>query len=399
MKRITSLVILLALLLAAAALAAAAEKKPPVDPAAEDLALQPPPVITAPGAEYADNARRWQGIPGIERAAGGRLWATWYSGGTGEGPENYVLLVTSADDGRTWSAPVLVVDPTNPVRAFDPALWIDPAGRLWLFWAQSYGQFDGRGGVWAVVTETPNAERPTWSAPRRLCNGVMMNKPVVLSTGEWVLPAAVWSHSAKDKHTELAAEKFSNAVVSTDQGKTWSRRGGADVPERTFDEHHIVERRDGSLWVLVRTKYGIGESVSTDGGRTWTPGKPTALPHTSSRFFVRRLASGNLLMVKHSPPEGVKMGRSFLTASLSTDDGRSWQGGLALDARAGVSYPDAVQAKDGRIYIIYDFSRSKERQILMAVITEADVLAGRVTTEGSRMQVQVNQATGELPKK
>ena len=32
---------------------------------------------------------------------------------------------------------------------------------------------------------------------------------------------------------------------------------------RQFDEHMFVERKDGSLWLLVRTNYGIGESIST----------------------------------------------------------------------------------------------------------------------------------------
>jgi hypothetical protein len=48
---------------------------------AEDLALAPPPVISNPGPEYGDNVRGFQGIPGIERAGNGRLWALWYSGG------------------------------------------------------------------------------------------------------------------------------------------------------------------------------------------------------------------------------------------------------------------------------------------------------------------------------
>lgn len=62
----------------------------------------------------------------------------WYSGGTNEGPENYVVLVTSSDDGETWSPIQLVIDPAGYVRACDPNLWVDPRGRLWLFYAQSY---------------------------------------------------------------------------------------------------------------------------------------------------------------------------------------------------------------------------------------------------------------------
>jgi NAD(P)-dependent dehydrogenase (short-subunit alcohol dehydrogenase family) len=96
----------------------------------------------------------------------------------------------------------------------------------------------------------------------------------------------------------------------------------------------IVERRDGSLWMLVRTNYGIGETVSTDQGRTWAPITPTALPHTPTRFFLRRLVSGRLLLVKHGPLTGKPVGRKQLMAYLSDDDGRTWQGGINVPGYA-----------------------------------------------------------------
>ena len=34
--------------------------------------------------KYTSVKRMWQGIPGIERTKGGRLFATWYSGGVTE---------------------------------------------------------------------------------------------------------------------------------------------------------------------------------------------------------------------------------------------------------------------------------------------------------------------------
>lgn len=101
-------------------------------------ALVPPPLNLSPGPEYGDAARMFQGIPGVERAKNGRLWATWYGGGVTEDRHNYVMLVTSGDDGTTWSGLKLVIDPDGdgPCRAFDPCLWHDPQGRLWLCWAQ-----------------------------------------------------------------------------------------------------------------------------------------------------------------------------------------------------------------------------------------------------------------------
>jgi hypothetical protein len=55
--------------------------------AEEDPAAQPPKLNWNPGPEYADSVRMFQGIPSIERAHNGRLWATWYGGGTAEGAE------------------------------------------------------------------------------------------------------------------------------------------------------------------------------------------------------------------------------------------------------------------------------------------------------------------------
>lgn len=360
-----------------------------------DPALVAPPINTSPGKEYADDTRMFQGIPGLSRAANGRLWALWYAGGTGEGELNYVVLVTSGDDGKTWSGPKLVIDPPGPVRAYDPAIWHDPSGRMWVFWAQSYRWWDGRSGVWAITTDDSDQENPKWTEPRRLCNGIMMNKPTVLSNGDWLLPVAIWKQPAKESiehRFDLPEERGGNIFISKDQGKTFQLLGQTDVPERTFDEHMIVERKDNSLWTLVRTRYGIGESISTDGGKTWSKGKASDIPHVNARFFIRRLKSGNLLMVRHNPAD--KKSRRDLTAFLSQDDGKTWQGGLLLDERSGVSYPDGVQSDDGTIYIIYDFARTRDKKILMATFTEEDVLAGKPVSDKTRLRVLVNQATG-----
>ena len=350
--------------------------------------LCPPQVLTPPGPEYADELRQFQGIPGIERAPSGRLWATWYGGGTTENRYNYVLLATSADDGDTWSEVKTVIDPDGegPVRAYDPCLWHDPNGRLWWFWAQGYeGHTDDRAGVWAMVTDQSDAEDPTWSPPTRLCDGIMMNKPIALSSGEWLLPAARWRQEGSD-----------GVAGSTDGGTTWELVGQATVPtsdERNCDEHMMVERLDHTIWMLVRTTYGIGESISTDGGRQWTPVTPSQLQHPTTRFYIRRLNSGNLLLVKHGPLH-TRTDRSQLTAYVSQDDGGTWHGSLMIDERVGVSYPDGVQAPDGTIYLIYDFERTGAKQILMARFTEDDVLQGQIQSPRGVLRRVVNEASG-----
>jgi predicted neuraminidase len=349
--------------------------------------LDSPRTIAHPGASHSLATRAFQGIPSLALSPAGRLWATWYAGVTpDEDHNNYVVLATSADGGAAWEE-LLVVDPDGPgpVRAFDPELWVDPDNRLWWFWAQSIAHEGTVAGVWAMTAEQADSAAPAWSSPRRLTDGIMMCKPVVLSSGEWILPVSTW------KKTDHSAK----VVVSTDHGRTWSVRSGCQVPEpdRNYDEHMIVERRDGSLWMLVRTRYGIGESVSTDRGLTWSPLMPSAVQHPSSRFFIRRLQSGNLLLVKHGPI-GERTDRSRLTAYLSADDGRVWRGGLMLDERQGVSYPDGQQGEDGAIYIIYDYSRTGAREIQMARFTESDVLEGRAVSGAAALRRVVSRYPG-----
>ena len=81
--------------------------------------------------QHVASARRHTGIPSVT-ACGDRLWVTYYGGPTGgEDSNNYCVLTTSTDGGRTWKD-VLVSDPdgNGPKRAFDPEVWVSPDKRL-----------------------------------------------------------------------------------------------------------------------------------------------------------------------------------------------------------------------------------------------------------------------------
>ncbi|RIH67132.1 exo-alpha-sialidase [Mariniphaga sediminis] len=341
--------------------------------------LDPPEIIKKEQIkkQHSPESRKFSGISSLAVSPGGRMWAVWYAGITPvEDLNNYVVVATSGDKGKTWEE-VLVIDPDGPgpVRAYDPEVWINPEGKLWIFWAQaaptsgtwSLVAEGTSAGVWALQINDPETNEPELNSPFRITDGVMMCKPIVLSTGEWVLPVSMWKME----------KESARMVVSPDSGKSWKIRGGASVPEnvRNFDEHMIVERKDGSLWMLVRTKYGIGESISNDRGYTWSPVIPSNIQHPAARFFIYRLNSGSLLLVKHGPID-MRTGRSHLMAFISKDDGHSWSNGLLLDERPGVSYPDGQQTNDGTIYITYDFNRTKDQNILITSFTEDDIKMG-----------------------
>ena len=338
---------------------------------------------------YRRAKRTCTGVPSIAVTRAGRLWVAWYSGTTLDAkietcPNAYVVVSTSGDGGKTWKE-VLAIDPDGPgpLKGVDPRPCVDPEGRLWIIWhvtinGVSYKyQFKK---AWAITADDADQDQPSWSPPRHIADGVMLNKPVVLSSGDWLFAA----HDRKTLDTGML-----KGVVSEDQGQTFKVRGQVEFSHELHAiEPMAVERKDGSLWMLIRTgnagdletPQGIAESFSTDRGVTWSPPRPSAIKHTASRFYIGRLQSGNLLLVKHSGIDvdlasiGKKQRRE-LTAFISQDDGRNWSRGLVIDERIGCTYPDAQQTADGTIYLTWDFQRSSEQEILLTTFREEDVLA------------------------
>ncbi len=326
-----------------------------------DLTLIPPKLNTNPGPKYDYDQLDYGMTIGIARTPKGRLWAAWVAGE--DGPGAFMVAATSDDDGDTWSKPRLVIDSQTPDLPVPRSvivgnLWTDPLGRLWFFFDQTMNHYDGRAGLWYAICEDPDGGNPTWSKPRRLWHGVCLNKPTITSKGEWLLPAYLLQNEhtrgigpMKDLFPELDPYRGVNLLVSADQGATWERRACIKFPNPDWHEPMIVERKDGTLWMLVRTRRGLMEAISTDNGHTWSkPAEPRLIKHPNARFHFRRLASGRILLVKHGDRIDHHEGRFKLSAWLSDDEGESWKGGLVLEDRRGVSYPDGFQAPDGTIY-------------------------------------------------
>lgn len=333
--------------------------------------------------KYTAPYRLWQGVPGIEVTKNGRIFMTCFSGGVREEIGNFVILIKS-DDGKNFSDPIAVCFKENH-RCFDSCLWIDPLGRLWFFWADMPDFC-----VYAVRCDDPDADELVWSKIQYIGNDVMINKPTVLSDGEWMLPITVWKRSLLGDLSSPDEDRRAFVYKSCDNGESFEKVGGVAVKDRDCDEHMILERTDGSLAMYVRTVYGIAVAYSYDKGKSWTDGEDSGLGGPCSRFHIRRLKSGRVLLVNHHQ----FMGRNNLTAMLSEDEGKTWKYKLLLDGRNLVSYPDSKEADDGYIYISYDRERgcarksleeayADARELLYCRITEEDIIKGSITTEGS----------------
>jgi sialidase-1 len=369
-----------------------------------DFALIPPKVITNAYPVYDYDTYSYLMCPGIARTPKGRIWTMIDIGCDCDNDDIFAVGATSDDNGETWSKPRLAIDGRSRAllpyhrTVVDFNLWTDPMGRLWLFFMQAMNHWDGRGSLWSIVCENPDDDNPVWSEPKYIGNGLMLNKPVVLSTGEWMLPAYLVQHFKGfkpfvDLFPGLDPYRGVNVYASVDSGKNWVLRSVRPFPHPDWLEPMIVEKKNGQLWMMARTLDGIMESFSDDKGYTWSEPVSTKskISSTNARFFFRRLMSGNLLLVKYgkqldSYDTSMYHGRNYLSAWLSEDDGKTWKGGLLVDDRPNISYPDGFQAPDGTIYLSYDHNRGPG-EMLMARFTEKDILSGRIVNSGSKLKM------------
>lgn len=360
-------------------------------------ALTPAALLTGKriNTKYLERYRTWQGIPAIEITKGGRMWAAWYGGPVQEGkPGNFIVLSTSADGGKTWSPPVAVYDATLFYGAYtwDPTLWKDKDGNLFFSVTRTMGASkEGKNWTsWIFKAENPENPFTKWSPSFFGGYGVSLNKASFLSNGDILRPVDVRLSDGKTSNVEW--------YISKDAGKSYApysvlMTDGDKEKNGFLCEHMLIERKDGTLWMLVRTRYGIAQADSKDGGKTWENFRPfTDKFGINTRFYLGKLKSGNLILVANDHPKA----RSNMTVFLSEDEGKTWPYKLAIDERERVSYPDATQAQDGFIYIAYDHGRYEpgEQDILFAKLTEADIKAGKLVNPASALKQMINTLTG-----
>ena len=335
---------------------------------------------------YDEEIRIFQGCPTIAISKGGRIFLGWYSGGWREPHmENYNLLIYSDDLGKSWSKPVLVIPSSkeNKVHALDIQLWKAPDNRLYMFWVQNntllesevnYDELDGEGkplvevdgyvfndfehSEWVSICDDPDADEIKFSEPRYLDKGFLRCKPLVLDDGRWM-----------NFNYDQNSDRYGYSI-SEDEGKTYTHYYGGKKIQTMFDETMAYQRNDGSIRMFARTKLEeIAESISYDGGKTWTDGQLNGIPNPNTRFYISKTPSNRVLMINNDH----RKERTNMCIYLSDDDGKTWKYKRCIDTRAHLSYPD-VDFYNGRIYLTYDRERGGEAEILFLSFTEEDIM-------------------------
>jgi predicted neuraminidase len=113
---------------------------------------------------------------------------------------------------------------------------------------------------------------------------------------------------------------------------------------------------------------------STDEGVTWGPVLVSDLPNPGSGLDGVRLQSGRWLLVHNDAREG----RGRLAVSMSDDEGSTWKWKRLLEdlPEGSAHYPCVMQARDGRIHVVYSYFVKEGKSMKHTVFSEAWLEAG-----------------------
>lgn len=298
----------------------------------------------------------------------GDLLAAWF-GGKREGDPSVAIWGARRTHGA-WSPPEVWARELG-APCWNPVLFRDQHNKIWLFY--KYGSSPR---TWHGACRT-STDGKNWSAATHLPGGPpnveilgpIKNKPVLLSNGDVLAGSSVETPTSWQCWVE----------ISSDDCRTWRKYGPISVaggaPDSATGPYGIIqptvwEITPGRLKMLMRSTEQIGAicaASSEDGGRTWTPARPTSLPNPNSGIDAVKLKDGTLALVYNH----TRSGRTPLDIAFSHDDGSTWSAPYVLEDEPGeYSYPAIIQTRDGLLHITYTWRR---RRIKHVVIDAHDV--------------------------
>jgi len=298
-----------------------------------------------------------------------------------------LVLRRSTDQGRTWS-PIQTLHAVPEGGVGDPALLLDPSGRIWCFFA--YGppgigfrtakpgpltgpevlqlhamSSDDDGHTWSAPTDlTPQLRDPSWHA-----FFVSSGTHFVTSNGRYILPLVV-----RDANQQVTARN----ACSDDRGITW--RVSPPIAPGS-DESKALEVPGG---IILQNMRSAGKSRllarSTDGGITFTPfqSNPALIDASANAGFARyRDPRHNLLLFTNA----ASTRRENLSIRFSRDNGLTWSPPKTIHA-GPAAYSTVLQLSSGAIAVLYECGTKQYTESIAFTPLTLDWLLGTGTPTG-----------------
>lgn len=297
-------------------------------------------------------------------------------------PWGKTVLNTSADDGRTWSAPRVIND--SPLDDRDAGIVCLGGSRLLVSWFTSdtriYRHTD-----WCKVGETDNWDAvlcgwtddlvrkwlgswimlsddkgKTWGRPVRVPVSTP-HGPIRLANGDlFYLGRPMGPDIEHALQTVEAWRSTDNGMTWREQGKVPSANGARGVNN---EEPHVIELSGGRLVGMIRFEFSgendpaekaghahftIYQTDSYDGGKTWSV--PRSLGISGSPPHLMRHSSGMLIMTY-----GYRKAPFGQRVAFSRDNGATWDHDWIVrddGPDSDLGYPSTVELADGALFTV-----------------------------------------------
>lgn len=314
----------------------------------------------------AEHTRSVHGSAICDLPSGDQL-AVWY-GGAREGATDVALFTARRGPrAEVWSQPEMVVDRVSAAgelervvkKVGNAVVFPVRTGLVWMVYVTvTMGGWSGS----ALNVKTSRDEGRTWSPSRRLTlnpflnvSTLVRNKPIFAADGRiglpvyhelaWKFPQMLWLTPG----TDGAVQEYRIRNLSTESRLIQPTL----VP--LGEDRVLMMLRDQSSERRVRTAY------SEDNGWTWSETEASGLPNPDAAIDALGLRDGRILVAYNDAVAG----RENLRLAVSSDQGRTWKPGPAIEAALGkeYSYPFLTEDDAGRIHLTYTWERKRIRHV------------------------------------
>ena len=304
------------------------------------------------------------------------LVAAWFGGTKEKHPD--VGIWSSYHDGAGWSSPK---EWANGIQheghrhpCWNPVLFQPPGDSpTMLFFKVGPNPADWWGEV-MVSYDFGRSFRDRRRLPEHI-HGPVRCKPYLLDDGTLLCP----SSTEHDHDWRFHFERLTD-LDHPELGTSWERYEPETQPFQVI-QPTLLTQGDGSLRALMRSKHEqIAESISKDGGKTWTELKLIELPNNNSGIESLTLSDGrHLLLYNHTggrPDRKDGWGKRNVLNLAISEDGRTWKEAATIEKEDSgeFSYPAMIQTSNGLVHMTYTWKRQKVKHV---VVDPEKLVAGK----------------------
>lgn len=278
-------------------------------------------------------------------------WTEFYAGnGADHGPARISGKV-SKDGGKTWGEKKTLIENDGGCNVMEVNFLRLRDDRIALFYCQKNSENEDC----RAMMRTSNDDGTTWGpalqiSPSGKYTGLTNGRCIRLKSGRILL--------------EAYENGDSYCCLSDDEGVSW-RESQRLKPGDGSWEPACIELKDGRVLMLMRTQLGGQyQSISGDGGETWSEPVATQLKGTAAPVSISRIPTTTDLLAiwNHNTDPAI---RNPLTAAVSKDEGQTWErfNNIEEDPDDAWAYPAVTWVGDQALLTYFNYAGGLSLQL------------------------------------